>query len=152
MKMKNTRQELLLQELREYEAKASLSKDERDALREWVKNGNSIHENPCMAEDGHGRYLDFIDVYRTNAELGNILDSLTEKERENYLARLQRVATIDDLRDDLMKMTFRMNCYEDVLRNYGLLDKALEYCDSRMAQESQTSVFDNAHDEPLPFD
>ena len=152
MKMKNTRQELLLQELREYEAKASLSKDERDALREWVKNGNSIHENPCMAEDGHGRYLDFIDVYRTNAELGNILDSLTEKERENYLARFQRVATIDDLRDDLMKMTFRMNCYEDVLRNYGLLDEALEYCDSRMAQESQTSVFDNAHDEPLPFD
>ena len=152
MKMKNTRQELLLQELREYEAKASLSKDERDALREWVKNGNSIHENPCMAEDGHGRYLDFIDVYRTNAELGNILDSLTEKERENYLARLQRVATIDDLRDDLMKMTFRMNCYEDVLQNYGLLDEALEYCDSRMAQESQTSVFDNAHDEPLPFD
>ena len=91
-------------------------------------------------------------MYRTNAELGNILDSLTEKERENYLARLQRVATIDDLRDDLMKMTFRMNCYEDVLRNYGLLDEALEYCDSRMAQESQTSVFDNAHDEPLPFD
>ena len=48
MKMKNTRQELLLQELREYEAKASLSKDERDALREWVKNGNSIQDRKSV--------------------------------------------------------------------------------------------------------
>ena len=152
MKTKNTRQELLLEELREYEARASLSKDERDALRELVKNGNSIHENSCMAEDGHGRYLDFIDVYRADVELGNILDSLTEKERENYLARLQGVDTIDNLREDLEKVMYRMNCYEYVLRNYGLLDEALEYCDSRMAQESQTSVFDSTHDEPLPFD
>lgn len=152
MKTKNTRQELLLEELREYEARASLSKDERDALREWVKNGNSIHENSCMAEDGHGRYLDFIDVYRADVDLGNILDSLTEKERENYLARLHGVDTIDNLREDLKKVTFRMNCYEYVLRNYGLLDEALECCDSRMAQESQTSVFDSTHDEPLPFD
>ncbi len=81
--MKN--QDLLNIELEEYIKHIDMTDEEIIALKEWVSKGNSVHENPCDAEDGHGNYLDFIDVYRDEKEIEDTLESMSEREREAFI-------------------------------------------------------------------
>lgn len=46
---------------------------------------NSVHENPCDAEDSHGNHLDFLDVYRDEKEIEDTLDLMTDREREVFI-------------------------------------------------------------------
>ncbi len=78
-------QELLNIELIEYERNVVLTDEERASLREWVASGHSVHENASNAEDGHGNYLDFIDVYRYEKEIDDELEGMTEREQEAFI-------------------------------------------------------------------
>lgn len=78
-------QDLLDIELEEYIKTVAMTDEEIGALREWVSKGHSVHENPCDAEDGHGNYLDFLDVYRDEKEIENTLDGMTEREKEAFI-------------------------------------------------------------------
>ena len=75
----------LKSELKEYEQNTPMTEDERKALRKWVKNGNSVHENMSLAFDEHGKPLDFLEVYRRDVEIASILASMTEEEGDKYL-------------------------------------------------------------------
>ena len=75
----------LKSELQEYVQNTPMTKEERKALRKWVNNGNSVHENMGMAFDEHGKSLDFLEVYRQDVEIASILASMTEEEGDKYL-------------------------------------------------------------------
>ena len=75
----------LKSELQEYAQNTPMTKEERKALRKWVNNGNSVHENMGMAFDEHGKSLDFLEVYRQDVEIASILASMTEEEGDKYL-------------------------------------------------------------------
>lgn len=115
---------ILRNELIEYEQNHDMTEDERTALREWVMDGNSVHENAYMAYTGHGIPCDFLDAYRYEEGIHRDLEKLSPGEQENYIARLRGEDTIDNLREDFDKLFFKTQLYEQVLRNNGLLEEA----------------------------
>ena len=58
------RQEFLENEYKEYIKKTEMTKKEQRALREWVKDGNSVYENSCEAWYEGQAPMEFLDVYR----------------------------------------------------------------------------------------
>lgn len=78
-------QKLLNIELEEYIKVVAMTDEEKAALQDWVSEGHSIHENTCGAEDGHGNYLDFLDVYRYEKEIEDTLEGMTDKEKEAFI-------------------------------------------------------------------
>ena len=56
---------------------------EKEALWEWVMDGNSVHTNPSMSVDEHNRPSDFLDDYRYHEEIYRQLEQLTGKDKEN---------------------------------------------------------------------
>lgn len=58
------RQEFLENEYKEYIKKTEMTKKEQRALREWVKDGNSVYENSCEAWYEGQVPMEFLDVYR----------------------------------------------------------------------------------------
>jgi len=58
------RQEFLEAEYKEYIKKTEMTKKEQRALREWVKDGNSVYENSCEAWYEGQVPMEFLDVYR----------------------------------------------------------------------------------------
>jgi SHS2 domain-containing protein len=113
-----------LEELRKYEEITEMTEDERTALREWVAEGNSVHENGSMGYHENGEPLDFLDVYRYEEEIRRELKNLTPKEQENYIARLQGRDTLDTLREDMTELLFKIDAYRRILQKHGLLSEA----------------------------
>ena len=85
MNINKEKERSLQRELKEYEKVTPMTEEERIALHEWVRDGNSIHENGSMVCCEGGRPVDFLDVYREEAELRRKLSSMTEEERKRYL-------------------------------------------------------------------
>lgn len=147
----------LWDELIKYEKTTEMTDDERAALREWVLDGNSVHDNAAMACNEHGEPCDFLDIYRYEEGIRRDLAKLSPREQENYLARLRGEDTMDNLREDRDRLLFKARIYEQVLREHHLLGEA----DLRMqaAEEKQLMLEEllerwrQAHpDEKLPFD
>lgn len=113
-----------LEELRKYEEITEMTVEERTALREWVAEGNSVHENGSMGCHENGRPMDFLDVYRYEEEIRKELKKLTPKEQENYIARLQGRDTVDTLREDMTELLFKMEAYRRILQKHGLLSES----------------------------
>ncbi len=146
--------EFLKNELEEYEKITPMTEDERVELHKWVAEGHSVYENGCMAVWEGNRPCEFLEVYRDIEETRAILDSLPARERENYIARLNGVDTIDNLREDLEQELFRTSIYEKVLRSHGLLEEANQLFHKRI-EESNALMSEwtkNHPDEELPFD
>ena len=57
-------QEFLEAQYKEYIKKTPMTKKEQRALREWVKDGNSVYENDCGAWYDGGIPMEFLDVFR----------------------------------------------------------------------------------------
>ena len=57
-------QVILEEQYREYIKKTPMTKKEQRALREWVKDGNSVYENSCEAWYDGGVPVEFLDVFR----------------------------------------------------------------------------------------
>ena len=71
-------------EYNEYVKNTPMAEKEKEALRKWVMDGNSVHDNPSMSVDEHNRPTDFLDDYRYHEEIYQHLEQLTGKNRENY--------------------------------------------------------------------
>lgn len=144
MNIENDRQRFLLEELHEYEKNTEMSRQERDALHRWVMDGNSVHENTALAEDGHGNYLDFLDVYREEMEISDKLASLDSEEQEEYIASLQGQDTMKSLRRKFDELFYKAGVYEKVLMKHHLLDEAVELMEEgrRISAEFQASIQD----------
>ena len=57
-------QVILEEQYKEYIKKTPMTKKEQRALREWVKDGNSVYENSCEAWYDGGMPVEFLDVFR----------------------------------------------------------------------------------------
>ena len=124
MNIINNRQLFLRKELEEYEKITPMSSEERNVLHEWVSQGHSVHENDCLAEDGHGNYLDFLDVYREEESIRETLKNLNEDERDEFIAQLQGVDTIKSLQKRCDELHYKSEVYEKVLRKHHLMREA----------------------------
>jgi len=113
----------LRKELMNYEKVTEMTDGERIALREWVADGNSVHENGSMACYEGGNLCDFLDVYRNEEEIRQDLERLTPREQENYLARLHGEDTIDNLREDFQELSFKADIYYQVLQKHDLIQE-----------------------------
>ena len=102
-----SRKSTYIKEYHEYVKNTPMTDKEKEALWEWVMEGNSVHENPSMAVDEHSRPVDFLNDYRYQEEIYQQLEKLSGREKENYIARLRGEDTMDTLREDLQK-----GCYE----------------------------------------
>lgn len=148
MNEKNKRKQTSLwEELMRYEKQTPMTQEERLALHEWVREGNSVYENGSMGSDEKGNPLPFLDVYRYEEKIRSTLEGLDERGRENYLARLRGEDTLDNLREDMQEMQFRLNAYEMVLKKSGLFKDALDLMDY---WKSQRVVVPETTEE-LPF-
>jgi len=64
--------DLLRKELREYEQTiGDLTPDERKELREWIKKGRSVYDNPWYISMENGWPMDYIEASRTFDEIQN---------------------------------------------------------------------------------
>lgn len=62
--------DLLRKELKEYEQTiGDLTHDERIELREWIKKGRSVYDNPWYISMGNGWPMDYIEASRTFDEI-----------------------------------------------------------------------------------
>lgn len=119
-----------IKEYNDYVEHTSMTEEEKESLWDWVKDGNSVHENPSMAVNEHGRPVDYLDDYRYYEEIRQQLESLTGKDKENYLARLRGEDTLDTLREDLQTACYERDVYYKVLSKHGLLQEAREYLEA----------------------
>ena len=87
-----------IKEYHEYVKHTPMTEKEKEALREWVMDGNSVYNNPSMSVDEHSRPTDFLADYRYHQEIYQQLEQITGKDKENYLARLRGEDTIDTLK------------------------------------------------------
>ncbi len=154
-------QDLLNIELEEYIKTVAMTDEEIGVLREWVSKGYSVHENPCDAEDGHGNYLDFLDVYRDEKEIENTLDGMTEREKEAFINIYLR--DISDempepmsrkayLETELIRLRNENTMYKNFIQYKHLkadFDKYREPEYKFVQEESEDSLMMN--DEVLPF-
>jgi hypothetical protein len=63
---------VLRKELKLYEASFDdLAPDERKALREWVNDGDSVHDNPSLIAGEDGNLLCYISAIRLVADMWN---------------------------------------------------------------------------------
>ena len=139
-----------IKEYHEYVKHTPMTEKEKEALREWVMDGNSVYNNPSMSVDEHGRPTDFLADYRYDQEIYQQLEQITGKDKENYLARLRGEDTIDTLREDLQKACYERDIYYKVLLKHGLLQEAKEYLESGL-ELSRTMQLTVLPFEELPF-
>ena len=74
-------QVLLKEQLKEYERNITMTKEERKALYKWVASGRSPYDNGDYVYGSNGFPLDFISALRSEAELQEWFENLTEEER-----------------------------------------------------------------------
>lgn len=85
IEMRKEKKRFLESELREYERVTAMTEEERTVLREWVREGHSVHENGAMAVHEGGRPVDFLDVYREEEQIRRALASMSYEEGSRYL-------------------------------------------------------------------
>ena len=78
-------QAILDEELKEYLKETKMTVKERKALRKWLAEGNSVHENQSMAMYEGGYPVDFLDVYREEKELRQAIKDISPNDAKKYL-------------------------------------------------------------------
>lgn len=148
MKTDKERKSFLKQELKEYEKVTPMTEKERAILREWVKAGNSVHENASLVCHEGGSPADFLDVYREEEEIRRALASRTYEEGSRYLLekygidrdwKPEPAPTYEELRKKASRLYRTCMLYWEVLIANDLREKAYEYVRDHI-------------DEDLPFD
>lgn len=113
---KNIPQEVrafLQAQLKDYEANTPMSKEERRELHEWVAKGRSPYDNGDYICGADGYPLDFISALRTEKELQDWFESLSEeeKEAERQGCSYQYATETDEIYFDIS--TFQITDVED---------------------------------------
>lgn len=119
------RRAFLKAELRAYERKTEMTDEERQELRAWVAEGNSVYENPSMVCSEGGAQSDFLSVYRHEEEIRRELSKLDEADQMIYIARLHGEPTASAmLGENLREALLKADVYRRILQSHGLLDEA----------------------------
>lgn len=148
MKIDKERKHFLKQELKEYEKITPMTERERAILREWVKAGNSVHENGSLVCHEGGCPADFLDVYREEEEIRRALSSRTYEEGSRYLLeeygidrdrKPEPAPTYEELKKKASRLYRTCMLYWEVLIANDLREEAYEYVRDHI-------------DEELPFD
>lgn len=135
---------LLKKELKAYERSTPMTEEELKAVREWVKNGNSVHENGSNAHYENGRPMDFLDVYREEEDLRRFLEPMTEEERDRYILenfgtgrneKPRLPPTYEELKEKARRLYRKSMLYWEVLARNDLLDEAEEYLREHIDEE-----------------
>ncbi len=76
--------EYLENQYKEYLKKRTMTKKEQRAVREWVKAGNSVYDNPAGAwQDGMVR-VEFLDMYRDDEYIRQHTKGMSPDEARSF--------------------------------------------------------------------
>lgn len=78
------RKEFLEQQYKEYIKTMPMTKKEQRALREWVKDGNSVYENPSAAWCDGQIPVEFLTVYREEEYIRQHTKGMTPEEVRRF--------------------------------------------------------------------
>lgn len=84
MNIEKERKSYLRKELKEYEKATPMTDEERQAVREWVRAGNSVHENDMMACYEGGCPMDYLDVYRDITYIGQATKGMSNEDARKF--------------------------------------------------------------------
>ena len=152
MKIDKEKRRFLKQELKEYEKVTPMTDEEKTVLHEWVRCGNSVHENASMAVYEGGRPLDFLDVYREEMKISRALESMSYEEGSKYLLEEYGIdrdgvmestpPTYDELKKEANRLNRTCLLYWDFLVSKGLSEEAEEYVRDHIDEELPFEFFD----------
>ena len=77
-------QAVLEQQYKAYIRVTPMTKKEMRALREWVKDGNSVYENSCGAWADGGVPIEFLTVYRDEVYIRQNTKGMTPEETRKF--------------------------------------------------------------------
>lgn len=97
--MKKEQHSIQENELNEYIDKMSMNPEEEDALREWVRWGRGIYENPELETDESGTPRSFIDYLRGLGECAKVYQPVSDDDMLEYFmgAQLKFDSTVNEL-------------------------------------------------------
>ena len=77
-------QEILEKQYQEYIKNTPMTKKERRALREWVKDGNSVYENGSGAWADGGIPVEFLTIYRDEEYIRKKTKGMSSDEKRKF--------------------------------------------------------------------
>ena len=69
---------------KEYLKKRTMTKKEQRAVREWVKAGNSVYDNPAGAWLDGGVRMEYLDIYRDDEYIRQHTKGMTPEETRKF--------------------------------------------------------------------
>ncbi len=151
MNIERKRKRFLQEELKEYLKKTPMTKEEEAEVRQWVKDGHSVHENYALICDEDSMPVDFLDVYRAVTKVRQKLESMSYEEGSRYLRRefgIDRDAkpvprpVYEELKEDASRLYRICSGYWDVLAEYNLAEIAHDYVAEFVDEELPFDLFD----------
>ena len=76
--------EYLENQYKEYLKKRTMTKKEQRAVREWVKAGNSVYDNPVGAWLDGGVRMEYLDIYRDDEYIRQHTKGMTPEETRKF--------------------------------------------------------------------
>jgi hypothetical protein len=76
--------EYLENQYKEYLKKRPMTKKEQRAVREWVKAGNSVYDNPAGAWLDGGVRMEYLDIYRDDEYIRQHTKGMTPEETRKF--------------------------------------------------------------------
>jgi hypothetical protein len=76
--------EYLENQYKEYLKKRTMTKKEQRAVREWVKAGNSVYDNPAGAWLDGGVRMEYLDIYRDDEYIRQHTKGMTLEETRKF--------------------------------------------------------------------
>jgi hypothetical protein len=76
--------EYLEDQYKEYLKKRTMTKKEQRAVREWVKAGNSVYDNPAGAWLDGGVRMEYLDIYRDDEYIRQHTKGMTPEETRKF--------------------------------------------------------------------
>ena len=76
--------EYLENQHKEYLKKRTMTKKEQRAVREWVKAGNSVYDNPAGAWLDGGVRMEYLDIYRDDEYIRQHTKGMTPEETRKF--------------------------------------------------------------------
>ena len=76
--------EYLENQYKEYLKKRTMTKKEQRAVREWVKAGNSVYDNPAGAWLDGGVRMEYLDIYRDDEYIRQHTKEMTPEETRKF--------------------------------------------------------------------
>lgn len=76
--------EYLENQYKEYLKKRNMTKKEQRAVREWVKAGNSVYDNPAGAWLDGGVRMEYLDIYRDDEYIRQHTKGMSPEETRKF--------------------------------------------------------------------